>query len=1138
MAGRGLYLVGKSAAYSTFQHAIDALIFDQGSTPFTTEQRIISVEAGQYPGFRLLEGGLSPTATYPLTIGSISGVDTVVTGQIDKGANWTGVTIDSTDYVQLDNLIVRDFQRGIVVYNSTRPVVKDCVVRENSVVGTFLSTCTDALVYGCSMSESDVLLTLSLCQHPLIIHNTLANYKNGRHCIYVDPWRNENSIPLYVWDNIHELLNNVIYSSTGSPLVFPARFERIFNENDGNYFFSSNGTIAEVREDVDGVLDTTHIKDMVEWRLATGGDSNSKFGDPHFVLDTVALAPTPRLTVDVNSPAGLSGVELVGDPDGRLPPWVDDSIFSIDALRNFRRSPPTAGAVEMNPGDDFDFFSFYIDTSSIDTSDPAQASGVTGVDRAVRQLQASMECWYPQIRRGFFYHRDAKYYLYAQKRGITLKEATWSQFELSEPLTDVTVMFGEEEAEFALRGTTLWVSHANTGVGDEIDGHIHIEGTGQVWDSSIAGFQQYQSVLDLLPRDGDRVFFLPTVPEDGAPIVVTDDLVRRTDPRSIVPYEFSTQYDPDLELTELRFQGAENKFQNADFSYPLTSVYATTGAPAGWEVDTSLATVPQVVTSVAGVEPYVGDRLLYYTSTGAASIVAQEVRRSSLQQDMVLSFYLNDTSAGGLSLTVESLDEDRSIITSSYVSFDPPGTTDAWKRYYSFLPASPDSTFDDHGAIADTSLTDILLYGPGPEQPTYLRISLESTEAATGYLDGMMISEGSMLKRFARMPYGDGMTIEYESSDGMIYRATDLSISPILNPQHTGFLSIRPVPASQFDTSAASDATTLSDYRWSVGRQTYLPWAKLEGPDKLVHVINDGKFGYTAQPLVKEINSSTDIALPARITISPPIMVVHQNSLVGFSVTVEDFLGNPYAHESVALQIYDKEGRFPGYIGVREMSVASIFGHRVDVVSDPSGSVGGNVIAPGQEYVRYAGNAPDGGSNWIPTRYEVNFEGQGNVVVRHANDGSRLTTIGTETSEYVIFGGLGTYSMSPIQRVPRFGSVKVWVDDTSSYDQPLEESLVPDLSPHQFFVDYTRNEVFAHSSIRADAKISYVPLLAWRDAAFPRRIYFDDTLISTMTSDIVVDYDARVYLRAQVSVPGSDSVLWSEAPVILRNPQY
>ena len=1127
MPGIGTYRVGVGEPYDTLQDAIDALVADQGAATFTSTQRILITDSRTYSGCSI--AGLSPLSTRRLVIEADDGASPVLSGQANRSSAWTGILVEGVPYLTVQGLVVRDFSRGLVATDCDELRVLNCIFRENDLVGVFLSECEKPLLYGNALSDSHTLISLSRCYQPVLVHNSGANFRNGRYALYLDPLRVRSGAALQATDNLHYLINNVFHCAGEPPIVLTKGYERAFSGSNGNVYYSASGAVAEVREDIDRQVSVALISGIVDWRMVSGGDDDSRFADAVFLRDSVSKAPVPSLQLDLFSPIGLAGVEILDDPGGLLPEWVDASLFGTDSEGKQRRVPPTPGVFELDPSNNYGFTTFF-GGGVEDTSETA----VDGVDRVVRQLSASLECWNPKIHRGFFFVRDSSYYLFAEKRALSLREVTWTEFQLPAALYDVSVRFGSADAEFVIADRTIWVSHAAATVEDEVEGDIRVHGTSRAWNEDTDSFDEVTQAYEFLPRQGRQVYLLPTAPRDGAPIVVTDDKVGRNDDRSIVPYQFSTRYNEDLALTELLFEGRQNRFENADFCY-----LDEADAPLGWEVDAGglydVVGETSVVESGQVVRPLVGDHLLHASaaSSDTSAYLTQEVFLFE-DRDVVLSFYLNSLSHGALRLSVESLDENRSVLGRTDVDFTPTQDTSepTWDRYVCFCPASDESEFDTHGATYQVRLADAPIHFSDGRLPTSLRVSIAPRAAGDTYLDAVMATEGSVLPRFSRMPWGDGMTVEYEASEGRLHEL-DLTLTPVLNPQHSGFLTIGPIRADRFDRAAPTDGTTLSDWRWPTGRLTYLPWARLDGPNKLQRIAVPDVFGYRQDFALREGDFDLDLPSPKTVRVTPSEVILAQGGSTQIYVSVLDQHANPYAYEAVRLVIEDEEGEFPGYIGVREMGVASQLGQDVSVTSDPSGTVVATVLAPDRDLIRYVGSPPD--DDWISLPYEVARPNHGNLRVEDAATGAVFDLEGTETSQAGTFVTDGQYAKLTLSKYPVFGSVSVAVDLTSEYDLGLEET-VSSLLPRNFFVDYRNREVWVPSELAGDGQVTYKPRLAWLVPDHPRRVYFGEPLLSDLTSDLIVDYDAVVTLTASVDIPGDTSEVADEVLVVFRRP--
>lgn len=1123
MAGAGTYRVGLGETYNDIQSALDALVVDQGVTPFAATQTILVTDSRTYAEFST--SGLNPTSTYRLVIKSDAGQNPVVSRSSEE--NFNGVIIE-TDHTTLRGLTIRGFVKGVVVNAVTGVKILNCIVVSNSVIGVYVKECDSFLIACCALSESESLLTLSDCVTPSVIHNSFSNFKYGRYAVNYIPVREVGGEAVMAEDNQLYFFNNVLSCDTTPCMILPEGYQRAFKDFcNGNAYYSGSGAVAEIFEDIDGVFTSRNIGSLASWRMESGGDHRSRYGRPIFLTNATSGGPIDDLTLDQFSPLGLKGVELITDSDYTLPAFILDEDLDADLFETERRSPPTPGVFELNPSSDFDFASMF-------GSYAPSEDEVSGIDRTLRQMEKSLDCLTPQIKSGFFFSRDAKYYLYSDKAGIPLKEATHSEIELPVLLSDITVNFGGSTAEFQQFGRTLLVSHAGTGVSDEIEGSIDVIGTMREWDDPSSSFIESQVIFSYRPWQNKLRYFLPTEPKDGAPIVVTDDLVGLNDSRDIVPYVFTTRYSHEHSATELLFEGQSNRFANSDFSYKDEA-----DAPLLWSPNTSeqpytVEAVP-VVELTTDVLPVVGDNLLHCsvdTSHNGDPFISQDIYLVDPQSDLTLSFYIHSYSEGALTLRLTSFDQAGSALGVVDVPVDVDGlvtnTSDpSWERVSLFCKRDPESEFSDRGAAADVTLPDISLYFEDDLSPTMVRVDVRPVDNATCYLDAFMATETNVLKKYSRMTFGDDTTIEYESSDAKVHLLEDLSLNTIVNPQHTGFLTIPRLKATEFDATAPADADTLYERRWAAGRTTYLPWAKLDGVDK--YVFTAGLVPpYSAIELPSELGFRPPLAVPTTIKARPttPVAGWNAESPGYFVATVYDQFDNPYAWSDATVYLTSEYGNFPGWLGVRELSVPSILNTSVTVETDPSGSVALEVFGPGDEHLLYAGSAPT--SDYIDVPYRVSQISHGNVLVEDFLSGQAIDLIGDEVTEDLSGTVDGDLRVIQLTQIPFASSVQVFVTDTSSYDMPLARSSVPPVEPWEFYVDETIGEIQIRKSAGSSARVKYEPRLAWTDEAYPRRIFFDDAAVDLMTSHIIVRYDAQVSLVVECDTVSE------EYPVILR----
>jgi hypothetical protein len=247
-----------------------------------------------------------------------------------------------------------------------------------------------------------------------------------------------------------------------------------------------------------------------------------------------------------------------------------------------------------------------------------------------------------------------------------------------------------------------------------------------------------------------------------------------------------------------------------------------------------------------------------------------------------------------------------------------------------------------------------------------------------------------------------------------------------------------------------------------------------------------------------------------------------------FVARIYDQVDNPVAWEEVRFTLQDTSN-FPGYIGLREMSVPSVLDTSVVAISDPSGAAVVSIIGPGLQYIQYAGAPPSLGYITVP--YEVNLTNHGNIQAYDSTTGGQFDLEGDETSEDVTVSEFGIYMKGTLGARPVRGTVKAYIDDTSSFDLALEENESSDIEPEEFYIDDLTGEIYLVKDVADQVRVTYNPRLAWLDEDYSKRIYFGDEAISDMTSDIIVNYDAKVSLEV---VAGDQTETYN---VVLRAPE-
>ncbi len=177
MSGNGYYFVGPNQTYPEVQDAIQALIDDQGSDDFTSEQRIVIAENGVYAPFKVDSDSLKPTSAARLTISSALGIQAVVSGRKSPTKSGVGCFVgNNVPYVTVERIFFRNLSRGLVFgVNAHRGVVNQCTFLECGNVGVWAYQADECMVSNSIFVNNQHGLVASKTRSFAAIHNTIFN---------------------------------------------------------------------------------------------------------------------------------------------------------------------------------------------------------------------------------------------------------------------------------------------------------------------------------------------------------------------------------------------------------------------------------------------------------------------------------------------------------------------------------------------------------------------------------------------------------------------------------------------------------------------------------------------------------------------------------------------------------------------------------------------------------------------------------------------------------------------------------------------------------------------------------------------------------------------------------------------------
>ena len=1094
MAGKSLYLVGPNQAYPQIADAVDALQRDQGSTPFTLSQEIRVVEDGVYKGFAV--DTLRPGSD-GLLIGAAPGVEAIVSGKVSPSTA-VGVRISHhVTYTQVKRLIVQDFNYGVYFGSyANHGVANGCRIHRCKEWGIWAWNAAWLAAHNNEIVGSRIGIGMHSVSGASIAHNSVytPSFDTTNNACILAYQPGSPGEDLYIYDN-------ALFAEGATCLLM---YERDVNDYRSNFnvLYAPGGQVAAVIHKGTQIKVVNH-KTLADWQRLSGQDKLSNSAPPGFrrrIADeegaTLSLQPL------TTSPLIGAGTYVVG---GYLPSWGEGSLLVSDVLGEARSTThPTIGAYEkafseevITGGDD--------DPTDQDSGVDIPGCGVrvSIIDQAVLHLSRQVPCWHPQVHRGYFFARDQAFYLFADKKGLTLEDITLDQFHLDvEPDqndTGLVVLVGGtklSQDNWDLNGPDLRIFHKDLDL-DYLGDHVVLEGQYREWDTGSDGFDTRPIRYEFQLGEGRRRYILPSTPVDAGPVVFTDDTLNSLNEPTHLPMQFKLGDPVGPWGPEVHFK-YPNLLNNSAFHYGL----------AEWDYDTGLD-APSAVSSYGGINPYHGDWLLRLPPS-------QEVRQ-------VIPVNHLETYAASVHLL------------RGWVSIE-------W-RHYDFLgrlldfygPTGNDSSTGEWVRVSttDTDLHDEAAYAE-------VRVLNEDT-GQYAYVDAVQF-ELDTVTDYVHMPRGVDATIEYETSDSLFYTISDLDMSPFRNRMHEGFLQIGAVPARQFDVDAPADTTTLSDWRWAKGRTDHLPWAKVHGVNKWRHVRG---YSESASDLHITEEGAVDLPVhqPAAIFIEPSTLVTRQGSKgVEFATEIRDTAQNPYAFEEASLSIREDHGNFPGWLAQRTYGFFTHLDQLITPETNNRGEVAARFISPGHSDIEYRGAPPTALVPYVDVPYNVSKLNHGNPTV-HDVYGEMIDLSGQDVQLNLtptIQGDYSLYDMGGDR--PLFGTLVVEEQGSDTgWGYPLEESRNHLMDDTQFFANYGTNKLVLFGTSRRPVRVSFERRVAWTDNQYKRRVYFDMVAADPVTGmdQIVVRYDADMTLTVQADKPEGitkGQSIHNVARVIAQNP--
>lgn len=1124
MAGKGLYRVGPKSEYTTIQTALDALIKDQGYAPFTAEQYII-VEDGVYGQVKIPDNALQPTSTYRLYIqGSKNSSVPIIDGSIDASNSDYGIYIGrGVPYVSVSRFQIQNFYIGILGANSCdylqigRVFVRSCV--NAAVLANYVDNFT---IHNSLLMDGDHTLAINGCKDVAVVHNTIfnegklntgASLQSAVMIRMAEDYGNGLNDTGSAW-----IRNNVaVHLSRHTLLLYEDDLVRGAIRSDYNNLFSPNGKIYYVLKEGTKTDPITHTR--LDTVVSQYGIENSSIGSDPLFLQPTLKNEKEGYKIDLSTLSIGPGVQAgeIYNPNSpsSMPAWIDETLFIKDFDNDVNRPQgirPTLGAIQADGT-----YNLVSDPSNI----PNFADcGYSPFQEIADRFKTKV--WYPRVRTGHFFSEEKKYYLYANKQFCFLADCAITKFHLARRLEntqEISVYVHGEEIPFDnwdVYGTTFILYHYGLKI-HNYDVQVEIRGKYAHWTSDQFVYSPYRQRLRI--SEGKTKFYLsPNAQlETGAPVVITDDFGSKRDIESRVHKEFMIKWSDEFSRPEIIFSQNSNEFSNSQFD--LNHI----NKPLFWQTEGNVF----LSTEHNNVYPYIGEYMCTVSGNSQTGAGISQIRNiadyTGNRGSYRWTWYGMSPNESAVQWSVDMIKPDGSNLV-SYTGQQTLSNT--WSRYGI-----------DIGYV-DTSLTGLntntTLVSPNALEldPSVIDIRMKIIGKNNNffYLDAFQFEKGNIDTQYHKKPDLSGYTVEYEGSNSGFYEVNDLILTPVINPNHNGFLMIPNIPGNQFDTNAPSGAGTLSEYKWPYGRMNIIPWSRLSGRDKLSYTPVFNLVGGKGRPV---IDPDIRIPLPKEVTIGPTVIQSLQSSKGEyFHVEVFDEDDNPYSFENIAVQVYDIAGNYPGVLERSSYSIPVARDTSMLLETNSAGRINLKWVPPEESDIVYVGSAPTGDSFGsvvhLDTKYKISNVNYGNITIQNQTGAYLQTTNSSLTSgSYPIRTHEG-FSYIELPYYPERNSVCLFYQD-----QEWKETTNYRPEDKEFQVLYNMKSIRMNGLNSGTATVLFKKKLAWIKPEWGRRIFMDTSIFSGLSGNITVGYDADIICR----VSASDSLV-QEFSLIAQNRRH
>jgi len=1144
------YTVSSASGYKTVQQAIDSIAAELEDSPVLTGDITIQVAAGTYPGFIFPRGTtLALLGTeLRIIIKSAGNFFPVFDGRLNPSEQYVGADLDSANpNVTIEGLRFQNFAVGIRATNGSHKVkIKNCIVNDNTNVNILLEQCNNSAVLQCVITNGDFGVVSRLCKNTALYHNSIflnGSVGNADAGIWIQ-LANDYGSGLADTGKAY-IVGNVIWNTIGpAAILFQEDIELKAIVSNYNDLVKTAETLIAIEKKAyvpDKPRERKNIASLSEWkdlRILSNPDSSildakSISQDPKFLQVAKSKTKQNGLYIDLSLLPISPVLGLVPSFHSELaqaviwlPSYIESSEFRTDIVNNLRNSGTTAAGAndkKSNSG-------FFGQDVFISPRDLALTKNCD-IDPLRDLIYKRLDIWLPKIRKGFFSSHEREYYLYSKKACRTIGECAVTKFKL--PGTVITTkpiklsVAGEnvEDPRYIdIIGNELILYHYDLDIQDGTE-EVELQCYIRKWQSNVSGFIYSPVYYRFKISQGTTKFYLPPDYIPDGPVVITDDRSAPNDNDRLANREFKLVWDTEMQRTEIIFANNSNLAANCQFDrFAGSDAYR----PLNWNSQNTYLYSGQGY----NIEPYVGDYVCVVEPAGYleqllpidnnAHAISWHAKAGAITG--ITGFFVT----GNYNVSPE--DNSYYICkfydsTYQWLGLDLSGiytVNPEWTRYFITIGsgANADKTIEVDCDVSGISINNFI-----PERSAFCSFRLVNNVDYNLYVDGFQYEKAEKPSIYHRKFRLSELTVEYETSSSKEFIDTRLAMSPVRNSFSQGFIHIPEIPASIYDGPLNPNVTTLNEIRWPLGRKLIIPWARLNGKDKLRRKTVFNLIPEKHSDIIKPYHISYQ---PFDIILNPETIVCRQGDTngVGFTIQVSTSEGNPYAGGKYAVGISEPLARFPGWLHKRYLGANEQLAPTINGKLDSAGSSSILWIPPDETVIQFAGQVPTRRAatydqiTSVELNYRANPEQHGNVIIL---DGS-YNKIPTSASRAFRTIYRPTYSQNfsiiNLNYPATPGSVKVIVNGIN-----LLESYLANPDSDQFFVDYQSNKILLKGRID-EAIVEYVPSYVFINLANPYRLqFYHEKLFGSYTGPITIGYDALIDLSIVVLKPnGVDTI--------------